>query len=168
MRAYFEPRFGRDFGDVRTHTDPVADETSRAIGARAYTFGSDIAFRASAFQPESDAGRRLLAHELTHVVQQAGGRTAVALQRNHKKKTRKTKSGVRVLFSVTLTSPLSARQLLVEFVKQYYFLSSDEQALEMIKEKNWHWTMESQKGATSADARKEISITVSKRRSALS
>jgi hypothetical protein len=72
LRTYFEPRFGRDFGAVRTHTGPVADETSRALGARAYTFGSNIAFRQGAFSPESDDGRRLLAHELTHVIQQSG------------------------------------------------------------------------------------------------
>jgi hypothetical protein len=74
LRNYFEPRFGRDFGSVRTHTGTLADQTSHALGARAYTVGSDIAFRAGAFSPQSDDGRRLLAHELTHVVQQSGGR----------------------------------------------------------------------------------------------
>jgi hypothetical protein len=71
-RSYFEPRFGRDLGRVRTHTGTAADEPSRAIGAQAYTFGTNIAFRANAFSPDTREGRRLLAHELTHVVQQTG------------------------------------------------------------------------------------------------
>src|SRR5439155_6303986 len=74
IRSYFEPRFGRDLGAVRTHTGADADETSRAIGARAYTYGTDVAFRAGEFSPETVDGQRLLAHELTHVIQQSDGR----------------------------------------------------------------------------------------------
>ncbi|PYR79399.1 MAG: hypothetical protein DMF86_03670 [Acidobacteria bacterium] len=81
LRDYFEPRFGRDLGSVRLHTGAAADETSRAIDARAFTVGSDIAFRSGAFQPESHDGRRLLAHELTHVVQQASGDASPRVQR---------------------------------------------------------------------------------------
>ncbi len=73
QRAYFEPRFDRDFSDVRIHADGRAAEAARAINARAYTAGRDIAFAAGQYQPRSQEGRRLLAHELTHVVHQSRG-----------------------------------------------------------------------------------------------
>lgn len=71
-RAAFEPRFGYDFSHVRVHTDTPATESAAAIKARAFTVGSDIAFGAGEYAPESAAGQKLLAHELTHVVQQDG------------------------------------------------------------------------------------------------
>jgi hypothetical protein len=72
-RAFMEHRFGRDFSRVRIHTDGVAAESARAIGARAYTVGNDVVFGAGQYAPESATGRRLLAHELAHVVQDSGG-----------------------------------------------------------------------------------------------
>ncbi|MFY1825796.1 eCIS core domain-containing protein [Myxococcus fulvus] len=74
-RAFFEPRFGHDLGGVRIHTDAKAAASARALQARAYTVGSDIAFQEGAYSPATHAGRRLLAHELTHVLQQTGGRS---------------------------------------------------------------------------------------------
>jgi Domain of unknown function (DUF4157) len=71
LRQFFEPRFGHDFSHVRIHTDARAAQTTKALNARAFTLGSDIAFAASEYKPETDAGRLLLAHELTHVVQQS-------------------------------------------------------------------------------------------------
>lgn len=68
-REYFEPRFGRDFGDVRVHTGSRADQSAHAIGAVAYAVESDLVFRQGAYSPETDAGKRLLAHELAHVTQ---------------------------------------------------------------------------------------------------
>lgn len=81
-RAFMEPRFGADFGGVRIHTGASADVAARSVSARAYTVGSHVVFGAGEYAPGSDAGRRLLAHELTHVVQQ-GGATAspAAVQR---------------------------------------------------------------------------------------
>ena len=70
VRAFFEPRFGHDFGRVRVHTDARAAATTHALEARAYTLGSDIAFAPGEYRPETEAGRMLLAHELTHVLQQ--------------------------------------------------------------------------------------------------
>ncbi|HVF66316.1 MAG TPA: DUF4157 domain-containing protein [Pyrinomonadaceae bacterium] len=75
-RAQFEPRFGRDFSDVRVHTDARAAESAKALGALAYTFGNHIVFDSGRYAPASPEGRRLLAHELTHVVQQGGGQTS--------------------------------------------------------------------------------------------
>jgi len=69
-RAFFEPRFGADFSRVRVHDGAVAADAARAIDARAYTRGHDIAFASGQFAPHSHAGRLLLAHELAHVVQQ--------------------------------------------------------------------------------------------------
>jgi len=72
-RRFFEPRFNRDFSEVRIHTDSRAAESAKQINARAYTTGSNIVFDDGQYQPHSEQGRRLLAHELTHVVQQRGG-----------------------------------------------------------------------------------------------
>jgi hypothetical protein len=71
-RAFFEPRFGADFGHVRIHTDTRAAVAARSIHARAFTAGREIVFASGEFAPESNDGRRLLAHELTHVIQQTG------------------------------------------------------------------------------------------------
>ncbi len=71
-RAFFEPRFGHDFSQVRVHTDTRAAESAQAVNAQAYTVGGDIVFGAGQYSPRSESGRHLLGHELTHVVQQAG------------------------------------------------------------------------------------------------
>jgi hypothetical protein len=65
-----ESRFGHDFADVRIHADDAAQTAASALHARAFTTGSHIAFRHGAYAPESADGRRLLAHELAHVIQQ--------------------------------------------------------------------------------------------------
>ncbi|MGH7491683.1 MAG: DUF4157 domain-containing protein [bacterium] len=70
VRAFFEPQFGVDFSQVRVHTDAQAAESARAVNAKAFTLGRDMVFGVGNFAPESVAGRRLLAHELTHVIQQ--------------------------------------------------------------------------------------------------
>jgi hypothetical protein len=71
-RRFLEGRFGHDFGHVRVHADSKANESAAAVEARAYTVGSHIVFGDGWYEPGSEAGRRLLAHELTHVVQQTG------------------------------------------------------------------------------------------------
>ena len=68
-RADFEQRFGRDFTGVRVHTDARAVQSAREVNAHAFTVGRDIAFDAGRFAPQSHEGRKLLAHELAHVVQ---------------------------------------------------------------------------------------------------
>lgn len=69
-RSFFEPLFGRDFGDVRVHTGGKAADLNRQLDARAFTYGSDIYFGEGQYRPGSAEGKRLMAHELTHVVQQ--------------------------------------------------------------------------------------------------
>jgi hypothetical protein len=68
--AFFSPRFGFDFSEVRIHTDGEAARSARRFNALAYTAGADIAFGEGQYAPGTAAGRRLLAHELAHVVQQ--------------------------------------------------------------------------------------------------
>jgi len=70
--AYFEPRFGVDFGKVRVHTDIQAADTAQKLKASAFTSGQNMVFGAGQYAPETKVGEKLLAHELTHVVQQAG------------------------------------------------------------------------------------------------
>lgn len=72
LRADLEPRLGADFARVRVHTDSAADLAARSIGARAFTWKDRIAFAAGEYAPETRSGRRLLAHELAHVVQGGG------------------------------------------------------------------------------------------------
>lgn len=70
VRDLMESRIGHDFGAVRVHTDEQAVSSAQALEARAYTVGARVFFNAGEYSPSTDAGRRLLAHELTHVVQQ--------------------------------------------------------------------------------------------------
>lgn len=69
-RSFFESRFGHDFGRVRVHTDERAEQSASAVNAHAYSVGRSIVFGAGQFSPETREGRRLLAHELTHLLQQ--------------------------------------------------------------------------------------------------
>ncbi len=96
VRSFFEPRFGYDFSRVRIYADAKAAESAQSLGALAYTTGPNIAFGGGHYQPGTGEGRRLLAHELTHVVQQghagairdgggagiATGRATPAIQRD--------------------------------------------------------------------------------------
>ncbi|MDA0266881.1 MAG: DUF4157 domain-containing protein [Cyanobacteria bacterium] len=70
MRGKLEEAFGRDFGGVRIHANTEADQLNRAVQAKAFTTGNDIYFKQGEYRPESRGGQELLAHELTHVVQQ--------------------------------------------------------------------------------------------------
>jgi hypothetical protein len=82
-REYFEPRFGFDFSNVRIHTDVNAAESAHTIGATAYTIGRHIVFGDSQFTPGTRTGQQLIAHELTHAVQQSG--TDITVQRKPSK-----------------------------------------------------------------------------------
>ncbi|MGF1576625.1 MAG: DUF4157 domain-containing protein [Cyanophyceae cyanobacterium] len=73
LKGSLEQAFKSDFSGVRVHTDGQADQMSRSIQAKAFTTGSDIFFRSGAYEPGSRSGQELLAHELTHVVQQSRG-----------------------------------------------------------------------------------------------
>lgn len=76
-KNFMEQRIGADFGNVRVHTDSSAVQLSRELNAKAFTTGSDIYFNSNQYAPHSEAGKQLLAHELTHVVQQGASGRAV-------------------------------------------------------------------------------------------
>jgi hypothetical protein len=70
VRNFYEPRFGYDFSNVKIHTDNVAAKSAQSINALAYTSGNNIVFNDGQYAPNTDSGKKLLGHELTHVVQQ--------------------------------------------------------------------------------------------------
>lgn len=72
-RGMMEQRLGHDFSDVRIHTGAKADESARSINALAYTVGNDVVFGSGHYAPDTQSGQRVLAHELTHVIQQNAG-----------------------------------------------------------------------------------------------
>jgi hypothetical protein len=75
-RSFFEPRLGHDLSGVRVHTGSTAAETAKSVNARAFTKGSDIVFGQGEYSPGTETGKRLMGHELTHVIQQGGGARA--------------------------------------------------------------------------------------------
>jgi hypothetical protein len=72
VRNFYEPLFGYDFSNVKVHTDTVATKSAQSINALAYTSGNNIVFNHGQYSPDTDSGKKLLGHELTHVVQQGG------------------------------------------------------------------------------------------------
>jgi hypothetical protein len=80
-RTFMESRFGQDFRDVRVHTDDKAAESARAINAVAYTVMPKVVFGAEQYKPKTYSGRRILAHELTHIVQQAFASPSAVIHR---------------------------------------------------------------------------------------
>lgn len=85
LRQDMEQRFGHDFGRVRVHTGAAAEQSARDVNANAYTMGPDIVFGAGRFAPGTTEGRRLIAHELTHVVQQRGS-NGIRVDPSHEKR----------------------------------------------------------------------------------
>ena len=73
VRSDMEGRLGADFSDVRVHRDSAAHESAQSVQAKAYTVGSHVVFQRDAYDPGSDSGKHVLAHELTHVIQQRSG-----------------------------------------------------------------------------------------------
>ncbi|MEL7038225.1 MAG: DUF4157 domain-containing protein [Cyanobacteria bacterium J06592_8] len=87
-RTFMEKRFGADFSEVRIHDDSQAAQMNQELGAQAFTHGNDIYFNSGKYDPSSAKGKELLAHELTHTVQQTGGKTAKS---NNKKSSKANK-----------------------------------------------------------------------------
>jgi hypothetical protein len=94
-RAYMEPRFGANFSQVRVHTNTHAAWTASSINAKAFTVGRDITFAAGQYAPHTGEGQRLLAHELTHVVQQGNGANVMQRRRSHRRIHGQTRSASR-------------------------------------------------------------------------
>ncbi len=108
-RAFFEPRFSHDFGKVRVHADMRAAESAQAVHARAFAVGNHIVFGTGAVASPSLSARRLLAHELTHIVQQKGNGLGRALQRTPDSSSEPEQSSV----SVSLASGVAATHEIV-------------------------------------------------------
>ena len=72
-QALMQSRLGQDFSDVRVHNDGKATESAKAVNAHAYTVGTNVVFQSDKYAPETQSGQKMLAHELTHVVQQKAG-----------------------------------------------------------------------------------------------
>lgn len=89
LKSYFEPRFGQDFGSVRLHTDGDSARLAESLNARAFTVGSDIVFGEGQYAPQTLEGKKLLAHELTHVLQQRGGKSVIRRKISFEKETYK-------------------------------------------------------------------------------
>lgn len=105
-RSYFEPRFGKDFSDVRVHTGSTASEAANSINARAFTMGKDVVFGSGQYSPGTTTGKQLLAHELTHTIQQ--GKSTVPVQQIQRHDT-----GWRYTPPATVTRPIREIQAIV-------------------------------------------------------
>jgi hypothetical protein len=81
VRNFYEPRFGYDFNNVQIHTNAVAAKSAQSMNALAYTTGNNIVFNEGQYSPNTDSGKKLLAHELTHVVQQNNSVQTKKIQR---------------------------------------------------------------------------------------
>ena len=81
VRSFMEPRFGTDFGNVRIHTGSSAVQMNQTLGSLAFTSGRDIYFNSGKYNPDTQSGKSLLAHELTHVIQQRGSNSIPSTQR---------------------------------------------------------------------------------------
>ncbi|MGB3191276.1 MAG: DUF4157 domain-containing protein [Limnoraphis sp.] len=88
-RSFMESRFGADFSEVRVHDDSQAAQMNQELGAQAFTHGNDIYFNSGKYDPSSGKGQELLAHELTHTIQQTGGKTAKSNNNSNNKKSSK-------------------------------------------------------------------------------
>lgn len=96
-RTLMEPRFGRDFSHVRVHADTQASDSVRGLNALAYTVGNDVVFDAGQYTMGSNEGRKLIAHELAHVVQQ--GFTTQVIQRKDDKKKKAATTNFKLIFN---------------------------------------------------------------------
>jgi hypothetical protein len=118
-RAFFEPRFGYDFRQVRIHTNARAAETTQALNAQAFTVGCDIVFGAGQYAPETASGQRLIAHELAHTIQQGSSKehlkqdtpTVDGVQRESQNINKQVKVIQPLPIREDINSPVIARQL---------------------------------------------------------
>jgi hypothetical protein len=134
-RAFMEPRFGYNFGQVRVHTDPEAARSAKIVGAAAYTVGSDVVFGSERYAPASRDGQLLLAHELTHVIHQRASTLHMQLKPDPQQS-----PGVQLLYSISIDKMLNSEKLLLEAIKQYRHVATDVEAEELRTKENWQWT----------------------------
>lgn len=114
VRAFFEPRFGHDFSRVQIHTDSRAATAAKDIQARAYTLGNSIAFGVGEYAPATEKGRRLLAHELTHTLQQGSTGTV-------RRQPTPSSSDDKVTRSITVPKGITTRQQFLRYAETVIF-----------------------------------------------
>jgi hypothetical protein len=102
---FYEPRFGYDFSNVKIHTNNVAAKSAESINALAYTSGNNIVFNKGQYSPNTESGKRLLGHELTHVVQQSSNASTSINKKNNRRIQKKDKEDCK--FSKITTSTVS-------------------------------------------------------------
>jgi hypothetical protein len=123
--SWMSERMGTDFSDVRVHTDSQAVQISRDLGAQAFTIGKDVYFGAGKYDIGSVEGKRLLAHELTHVVQQSCGASSRRINRegNDKKPSSKINSrellSIEILIKIRLFMNLSDSTIVVQQSRRF-------------------------------------------------
>ncbi len=146
-------RFGHDFSRVRVHTGDDAARSARDVNAKAYTLGQNIVFGAGQFSPKTQIGQRLIAHELSHVLQQSSSLIPRQIQAmpDDKKNTEKSKT---FPFKIFIDHDMDADELTHEFVKQYYNYDSEAQ----IQTKLSLWKNTSNLGAKPDDVKRGFII----------
>ncbi|WP_369148419.1 DUF4157 domain-containing protein [Streptomyces sp. R44] len=156
-RREMESRLGWDLTHVRVHTGRQAAESAAALGARAYTTGPHIVCGGGE-DPASASGRRLLAHELAHVAQQARGEGHGTVHLKPQAPP-KPKTPAARLFPLKVTRVMSPPELLREFVRQYYRATSEQEVDRRLAW--WHWEAGRVRSATADDVRRgEIQLRV--------
>jgi Domain of unknown function (DUF4157) len=114
-RIFMESRFGHDFSQVRVHADAKAAESALAVSALAYTAGRNVVFSAGRYEPNTSAGRKLLAHELVHIVQQGTG-TAAGMLRRHTTSDCDTSQSTLIATAIT-TAQSNLRAVITQFAR---------------------------------------------------
>lgn len=139
LLAYMEARFGRDFGQVRAHAGPEAALLARQVRARAFTVGHDIVFGEGQLRPREPEGRRLVAHELTHVLQQQGGlhRVQRELEGESVRPKVPSLSELRTLFALDDAAvPKPVLEIVADLIERVLAVGSAAEALAVFIEEN--------------------------------
>lgn len=137
-RSFFESRFGENFTDVRIHTGGDAAGMNAQLGSRAFTHRHDVYFGGGEYQPGSPDARRLLAHELTHVVQQTRSGASGSIQRQDKGKDKGKPRPVGYTIRVPAKEVGKPQEFLVITLAQAFGVSPA-RARDLIAKEGWHW-----------------------------
>ncbi len=123
-RNFFEPRFGYDFSNVKVHTDSVAAKSAQSINALAYTSGNNIVFNNQQYSPNTDSGKKLLGHELTHVVQQQKINSGVQ-KKDFKSTGRANEDTPQIINDTVIKSSLLAKYVGADRIKSAFLNSKN-------------------------------------------
>jgi len=146
---------GFDFSGVRVHSDAAAARSAREINARAYTVGEHIVFGERHYEPHTAAGQQLLAHELTHVVQQISGRSPQRLQAAPGPASPVPKSEPRTIrFRIKVDRELKEDEFVYEFVRQFYSCTTEAE----VRAKLPLWSMDPKRGTRPGEVKQGFAI----------